>query len=165
MDFRSFWKSIYIIWGSRELAILVLCCYYGFGNWHIFCGRLGLRALKSLYYKVRIKTFCIVTLYYIMLFPKPFGIFRVFRNLRPKAQPRGRFGRKSLPNLAHFSLFWADGEVKVYRTYRETNNLDQNFSQNPCLRALGWDLQVNICSPEWNSQIPFALANIPSMLK
>ena len=28
-----------------------------------------------------------------------------------RAQPRGRFGRKSLPYLSHFSLSWAEGEV------------------------------------------------------
>ena len=29
-----------------------------------------------------------------------------------RVQSRGLFGRKSLPNLAQFSLFWAEGEVK-----------------------------------------------------
>ena len=67
---------------------------------------------------------------------------------RIRAQPRGRFGRNSLPKLADFSLFWAEGEVKMYRTYREIQNLDQNFSlkswkyhtTSPCLKAVGWPL-------------------------
>ena len=49
-------------------------------------------------------------------------------DLYSRAQPRGRFGRKSLPKLVHFSLLWAEGEVSMYRTYREIQNLDQNFS-------------------------------------
>ena len=65
-----------------------------------------------------------------------------------KAQPRGQFGRNSLPKLGDFSLFWAEGEVKMYRTYWEIQNLDQNFSlkyskcrkTSPCLKALGWPL-------------------------
>ena len=67
-----------------------------------------------------------------------------------RAQPSRRFGRNSLPKLADFSLFWAEGEVKMYRTYREIQNLDQNFSlslkswkcckTSPCLKALGWPL-------------------------
>ena len=67
-----------------------------------------------------------------------------------KAQPRGRFGRNILPKLADFSLCWAEGEVKMYRTYREIQNLDQNFSlkswkcrkTSPCLKAPGWPLSV-----------------------
>ena len=63
-----------------------------------------------------------------------------------RAQPRERFGRNSLPKLADFSLFWAEGEVKRYRTDREIQNLHQNFSlksrkcrkTSPCLKALGW---------------------------
>ena len=35
-----------------------------------------------------------------------------------RAQAWGWFGR-SLPDLAHFSLVWAVGEVWMYRTYRE----------------------------------------------
>ena len=60
-----------------------------------------------------------------------------------RAQPRGRFGRKSLPELADFSLFWAGREAEMYRTYWETQNLDQNVSlkswkcrkTSPCLKA------------------------------
>ena len=36
-----------------------------------------------------------------------------------RAQPRGWFGRKRLPNLAHFSLFSTEREVKMKRTCRE----------------------------------------------
>ena len=69
--------------------------------------------------------------------------------LRSRGHPRGRFGRKSLPNLADFSLSWAGGEVKMYRMYREIQNLDQNFSlkswicrkTSPSLKALGWPLK------------------------
>ena len=42
----------------------------------------------------------------------------------------GDLGEKSLCNLAHFSLFCTEGEVKMYRTYREIQNLEQNFSLN-----------------------------------
>ena len=68
---------------------------------------------------------------------------RIIMDLR--AQRRGQFGRKSLPSLAHFFLFWAGGEVKKYRTYWESQNLDQNFSLNATLtstslRAGGWVL-------------------------
>ena len=35
---------------------------------------------------------------------------------------------KSLPHLAHFSIFCAEGEVKMYRTYREILNYAQNIS-------------------------------------
>ena len=52
----------------------------------------------------------------------------VFRKASNRAQPRGRFGRNSLPKLADFSLFSAEGEVKMYRTCRQIQNLDQNFS-------------------------------------
>ena len=65
-----------------------------------------------------------------------------------RAQPRVRFGRNSLPKLADFSLFCTEREVKMFRTYREIQNLDQNFSlkswkcrkTSPCLKALGWPL-------------------------
>ena len=36
-----------------------------------------------------------------------------------RGHPRGQFGRKSLPKLADFSLSSAEGEVKMYRMYRE----------------------------------------------
>ena len=45
-----------------------------------------------------------------------------------RGHPRGRFRRKSLPKLADFSQSWAEGEVKMYRMYREIQNFDQNFS-------------------------------------
>ena len=45
-----------------------------------------------------------------------------------RAQPRGQSGINSPHKLADFSLFWAEGEVKMYRTYREIQILDQNFS-------------------------------------
>ena len=65
-----------------------------------------------------------------------------------RGHPRGQFGRKSLPKLADFSLSWAEGEVKMYRMYREIQNLDQNFSlkswncrkTSPSLKAPGWPL-------------------------
>ena len=46
------------------------------------------------------------------------------------------------------SLYWAVGEVKMYRMYKEIQNLDQNFSlkswncckTSPYLKALGWPL-------------------------
>ena len=71
---------------------------------------------------------------------------------RARGHPRGRFGRKSLPKLADFSLSWAEGEVKMYRIYREILNLDQNFSlkswncrkTSPSLKGLGWPL-IAIC--------------------
>ena len=44
-----------------------------------------------------------------------------------RGHPRGRFGRKSLPKLTDFSLSRAEGEVKMYRIYRDIQNLDQNF--------------------------------------
>ena len=65
-----------------------------------------------------------------------------------KAQPRGQFGRNSLPKLADFSLCWAEGEVKMYRTYREIQNLDQNFSWSPenVAKLLPvWKLQAHPC--------------------
>ena len=40
----------------------------------------------------------------------------------------GDLGEKSLPKLADFSLSWAVREVKMYRMFREIQNLDQNFS-------------------------------------
>ena len=63
-----------------------------------------------------------------------------------RGHPRGRFERKSLLRLADFSLSWAEGKVKMYRMYREIQNLDQNFSlkswncrkTSPSLKALGW---------------------------
>ena len=66
-------------------------------------------------------------------------------NLTYRGHPRGQFGRKSLPKLADFSLSWAEREVKMYRMYWKTKNLDQNISlksQNcrktsPSLKALG----------------------------
>ena len=39
-------------------------------------------------------------------------------SITSRGHPRGRFGRKSLPELADFFLFWAEGEVKMYRMYR-----------------------------------------------
>ena len=62
-----------------------------------------------------------------------------------RGHPGGRFGRKSLPKLADFSLSWAKEEVNIYRMYREIQNLDQNFSLKfwnyhktfPSLKALG----------------------------
>ena len=36
-----------------------------------------------------------------------------------KALPRGQFWRKSVPKLIQFSLCWAEGEVEMYRIYRE----------------------------------------------
>ena len=33
----------------------------------------------------------------------------------PRSPPRGQFGRKILPKLAYFSLFWAEGEAEMYR--------------------------------------------------
>ena len=65
-----------------------------------------------------------------------------------RGHPRGRFGRKSLPKLADFSLSWVEGEVKMYRMYREIQNLDQNFSlkswncskTSPSLKAVRWPL-------------------------
>ena len=53
---------------------------------------------------------------------------RMFSDFNSDSQPRGRFGRKSLPELVHFSLLWVEGEVSMYRTYREIQNLYQNFS-------------------------------------
>ena len=50
------------------------------------------------------------------------GISSLFSD---RGHPRGWFGRKSLPKLADFSLSWAEGEVKMYRMYREIQNLDQ----------------------------------------
>ena len=84
--------------------------------------------------------------------------------IRPlcRGHPRGWFGRKSLPKLADFSLSWAEGEKKMYRMYREIQNLDQNFLKSwNCLKtslylkALGWlllcgaytDRRVNTCWP------------------
>ena len=68
-----------------------------------------------------------------------------------RVHPWGRFGRKSLPKLADFSLSWAEGEVKMYRMYRKIQNLDQNFSlkswicckTSPPLKALGWPLKLS----------------------
>ena len=50
------------------------------------------------------------------------------------------------------SISWAEGEVKMYRMYREIQNLDQNFSlkswnchkTSPSLKALGWPLYIYI---------------------
>ena len=36
-----------------------------------------------------------------------------------RAQPREQFGRKSLLKLANFSLIWSEGEVEMYRIYKE----------------------------------------------
>ena len=66
----------------------------------------------------------------------------------------GDLGEKGLSKLADFSLSWAEGEVKMYRMYREMQNLDQNFSlkswncrkTSPYLEALGWPLQYSILS-------------------
>ena len=71
-----------------------------------------------------------------------------------RGHPRGRFGRKSLPKLADFSLSWAEGEVKMYRMYREIQNLDQNFSPkswnrrktSPLLKAEEWPLPMRSVS-------------------
>ena len=87
-----------------------------------------------------------------------FHLFETFFFLLPKAplfqnfnrgHPRWRFGRKSLPKLADFSLSWAEGEVKIYRMYREIQNflpkllpeipkLAENFSLS--VKALGCTL-------------------------
>ena len=53
------------------------------------------------------------------------------------------------------SLSWAEGEVKMYRIYREIQKLDQNFSlkswncckTSPSLKALGWPLLMYILYP------------------
>ena len=45
-----------------------------------------------------------------------------------RAQPRRRFGRKSLPKLADFSYFEQREKLKCKRRYREIQFLDQNFS-------------------------------------
>ena len=50
-------------------------------------------------------------------------------DLEIRGHSRGRFGRKCLPKLADFSLSWAEGEVKMYRMYREIQNLDQNLPE------------------------------------
>ena len=47
-----------------------------------------------------------------------------------RGHPRLWFGRKSLPKLADFSLSWAEGEVKMFRLYREIQNLDQNLPES-----------------------------------
>ena len=39
------------------------------------------------------------------------NIFSASNFFMHRAQPRGRFGRKSLPKLPDFSLDWAEGEV------------------------------------------------------
>ena len=44
--------------------------------------------------------------------------------LRVLVQSSGWFGRKSLPKLTDVSLFWAEGEVKMHKTYWEIHNLD-----------------------------------------
>ena len=62
--------------------------------------------------------------------------------------PRGRFGRKSLPKLADLSLSWTEGEMEMYRYYREIQNLDQNLlpeilkllQTSRSLKAPGWPL-------------------------
>ena len=51
--------------------------------------------------------------------------------LKARGHPRGRFGRKSLPKLADFSLAWAEGEVKMYIMYREIQNLAKTSPWNP----------------------------------
>ena len=55
---------------------------------------------------------------------------REVRKMLCRGHPRGRLGRISLPKLklADISLSWAEGEVKMYRMYREIQTLDQNFS-------------------------------------
>ena len=87
------------------------------------------------------------------------------------AHPRRWFGRNSLPKLADFSLFWAEGEVKMYRTYRKIQNLDQNFSlkswrcckTSPCLKALGWPLHGRGNKKETILCLPLSLSVIASL--
>ena len=62
-----------------------------------------------------------------------------------RAQPRGWFARKSLPKLVSFCLFWAEGEVKMYSTYRETENLDQNFSLKFWKLLPVWEVLAEPC--------------------
>ena len=70
-----------------------------------------------------------------------------FEQLGPGVILEGDLGEKvSLSWLT--SLSWAEGEVKMYRIYKEIQNLDQNFSlkswncckTSPSLKALGWPL-------------------------
>ena len=89
-----------------------------------------------------------------------------------RGHPRGRFGRKSLPKLADFSLSWAEGEVKMYRMYREIQNLDQNFSlkswncreTSPSLKALGWPLRNIYLLPEIPGSKSCNLATIATII-
>ena len=93
-----------------------------------------------------------------------------------RGHPRGRLGRKSLPKLDDFSLSWAEGEVKMYRMYREIQNLDRNFSlkswncrkTSPSLKALGCPLDsfhtfANITY--WSKDFTDACSNLHSYLK
>ena len=68
-------------------------------------------------------------------------------NVSPGVILEGNLGEKvSLSWLT--SLSWVEGEVKMYRMYREIQNLDQNFSlkswnchkTSPSLKAPGWPL-------------------------
>ena len=44
------------------------------------------------------------------------------KNIINREQARGQLGRSSLPTGTNFSLFSAEGEVKMYRSYRHLHS-------------------------------------------
>ena len=74
-----------------------------------------------------------------------------------RGHPRGRFGRKSLPKLADISLSWAEGEVKMYRKYREIQNLGQNFSLKSWNFSLSENLRMTPVKSTEQKQLVFVL--------
>ena len=71
--------------------------------------------------------------------------------VRSRAQPRERFGRKSLSKLADLPILSWGRSLNVKNIYREIQNLDQNFSlkswkcckTSPCLKVLSWPLKIS----------------------